>query len=407
MSKLKMCNVDECAQYCLNLFENLPKSGKPTENEWTVLSCVLQYDSNIDKLDVVSLGTGSKCIGASKMSPSGDILNDSHAEVIARRGFLLYVYDNIDKTLQNKNSIFIRECNRFMLKDNIHFIFFSSQLPCGDASIFPKSEEEQYGDILQNNKRKADNDESEIEEKRSTLSDIHRTGAKCLPQNEQDGRGCGVQYHLLGQVRTKPGRGDRTLSVSCSDKMAKWIHMGLQGRLLDLFLVEPIFITRFIFGSGVPYSEESLNRALLKRDPKQSVIAKFVPEFVQTSVIFPHVKSEKTVRPAAGSIIWTKARDGLSEVAVQGRRQGVTKKKAISLSCSLSISKYNMYRKFQDILCKDEHLRESIASNIDIPYNTMKEKATRYDKNWQFVKSIFFKTWTIKPDIWDFRVNVI
>ncbi|XP_013190222.2 tRNA-specific adenosine deaminase 1 [Amyelois transitella] len=407
MSNLKVDNVDEFGRCCSSLFEKLPKTGKPTETEWTVLSCVLQYDSISNDIEVVSLGTGSKCIGASKMSPTGDLLNDSHAEVIARRAFLLYLYDNIEKSIDNVDSIFAKECSRFKLKDNIKFAFYSSQLPCGDASIFPKNADENYGDILEKNKRKAEDNICQTDSKRSRFLDIHRTGAKCLPQNDQDCRKSGVEYHLIGQVRTKPGRGDRTLSVSCSDKIAKWIHLGIQGRLLDMLLVEPIFMSKFIFGSGVPYSEESLIRALLKRDPDQIIMPKFLPDFFQTSVVFPHVKSETKVRPAAGSIIWTKANNGLSEVAIQGRKQGVTKKKVKSSSSSLCISKYNLYKKFQSILHKDEGMQQIFGSNIlDVQYNTMKAKATTYEENWQYLKNNFFKSWTVKPNIWNFKVNV-
>lgn len=58
------------------------------------------------------------------------------------------------------------------------------------------------------------------------MVDIHRTGAKCLLG--EDRKLPGVLYHQVGAVRTKPGRGDPTLSVSCSDKMSRWLVCGLQ-----------------------------------------------------------------------------------------------------------------------------------------------------------------------------------
>lgn len=59
--------------------------------------------------------------------------------------------------------------------------------------------------------------------------DVYRTGAKCVSSDSrQDLRTKGVDYHTVGAVRTKPGRGDPTLSVSCSDKMARWNSVGMQ-----------------------------------------------------------------------------------------------------------------------------------------------------------------------------------
>lgn len=306
MSNLSNSIIEKIVQSCFDLYNELPKNGKPVEKEWTVLSCIIEYNKCMKSLKVASLGTGSKCIGASKMSPTGVILNDSHAEVFARRGFLLYLYQNIDKALKHEPSIFRNENGQLKLFDGIEFIFYSSQLPCGDASII-RGGEEDYGDVLKLEKRKADDETCDIEaKKQKTDNGVHRTGAKCLPHCEQDPKDPEIVDQLLGQVRTKPGKGDKTLSVSCSDKIAKWIHLGIQGSLLDM-LCEPIHIKHFIFGGGVPYSEESLNRAFLNRAGCSTMKLDVVPEFYQTSLVFPHVSSDDNVRPAPGSIIWSRA----------------------------------------------------------------------------------------------------
>ncbi|CAB3238973.1 unnamed protein product [Arctia plantaginis] len=401
--------VDKVVQNCFDLYNKLPKTGKPVEKEWTVISCFLKYDRSTNDVEVVSLGTGSKCIGASKMSSSGDVLNDSHAEVIARRAFLLYLYENIYKANKGETSIFVKELEQWKLNDNLEFIFYTSQLPCGDASIIPKNgEEEFYGDILTQLKHKADDDLNESEIKRRKLNDIHRTGAKCLTHCEQDSREPGSNYHLLGQVRTKPGRGDRTLSVSCSDKIAKWIHLGVQGSLIDIFCGS-IFIKYFIFGAGVPYSQESLNRALLNRNMEVTIQLGVVPEFYQTSLVFPNIRDIEHIRAAPGSIVWVKSGNQLLEVAVLGKKLGVTKKRANLPSSSLCISKYNIYRTFLNIVKSDPDLKRVLCDqeNVDsIPYNLMKSKSTRYRDRWRALKCNFFKTWTVKPDMWDFCVNL-
>ncbi len=92
----------------LKQYEALPKNGKPQPNEHTVLAgfvvtheelgmrqqqhtgtlsvpcpdtSTLQPDIGQASMHVVSIGTGTKCLGFSKRSTSGEVLNDSHAEV--------------------------------------------------------------------------------------------------------------------------------------------------------------------------------------------------------------------------------------------------------------------------------------------------------------------------------------
>ena len=64
------------------------------------------------------------------------------------------------------------------------------------------------------------------QQSKGKTSDIHRTGAKCVPGSLQDSHDVGSGYHNVGVLRSKPGRGDPTLSMSCSDKMMKWSVVG-------------------------------------------------------------------------------------------------------------------------------------------------------------------------------------
>jgi len=76
---------------------------------------------------------------------------------------------------------------------------------------------------------------------------------------------CGRENrNLLGILRTKPSRGDCPISysMSCSDKIASWNVLGLQGALLSQF-VEPLYLKYIIIGDLVNF--EACQRALIYR----------------------------------------------------------------------------------------------------------------------------------------------
>lgn len=193
---------DKIVNLVLECFQSLPKTGKPNFDEWTVLSAIVT-EINSD-FEVVALGTGSKCIGKNSLSKTGDILNDSHAEVIARRGFLKYLYGEIERGVQSE--IFERKNGMYHLKCDVKFHFFTTHVPCGDAAIFPKTEQD-FGVVVAGKRRMNCDDASSSKRLKNGDGDIFRTGGKCLEGDaEKDPHSMGNLYHLLGKVRTKPGK---------------------------------------------------------------------------------------------------------------------------------------------------------------------------------------------------------
>ena len=94
--------------------------------------------------------------------------------------------------------------------------------------------------------------------------DTHRTGAKCVQGGHQDLKQPGINYHVTGALRIKPGRGDPTVSMSCSDKMMRWNVLGCQGALVAHLLDKPVYFTSLTIG-GTLYDNIAINRALIDR----------------------------------------------------------------------------------------------------------------------------------------------
>lgn len=184
-------DADRLAKICYQTFESISKTGKPiVDKEWTVLSCIVKYEHATKDLNVVSLGTGTRCIGRSLMSNLGDKLNDSHAEVMCRRGFLLYLYNEIIKCIESSDDTSIFSFNnvkkKFEISTNISFHFVTTFAPCGDASIFNivSSECDEIVEPSDSKRRKLEQPGDDLADEHSQKS-ANFTGAKLIYKNTE------------------------------------------------------------------------------------------------------------------------------------------------------------------------------------------------------------------------------
>jgi hypothetical protein len=150
----------------------------------------------------------------------GVFVLDSHAEIVARRLFLLWLYEEILKVQGNPTgaaarSAFVEICHDGLgssLKHAYRANLFINSAPCGDARAFQ---------VIRSSFGDANN--------RFVPGQLH------IKSHHDPDR------FLQGHDRRIEADANVPLFMSCSDKLAAWNVCGLQGSLLSSF-VRPIYL---------------------------------------------------------------------------------------------------------------------------------------------------------------------
>lgn len=203
--------------------------------KWKVLAgMVMTTDPEMNEIKIVGISTGTKCINGEHISMNGACLNDCHAEILARRCLKDFLYYNLELIALGRKDYSILTLNEktggYRLKQDIKFHLYISTSPCGDARIFSPHEEAISKDPIDRHpNRKA----------RGLLRTKIESGEGTIPVKSGDA----IQTWdgvIQGQ--------QRLLTMSCSDKIAAWNILGIQGALLSHF-VEPVYLESIILGS--------------------------------------------------------------------------------------------------------------------------------------------------------------
>ncbi len=123
-------------------FQQSIKSDRLKSTYKVLAGVVMSSGIAINGSQVICFATGDDCISGGHLSLKGEAINDCHAVVLARRGLVSFLYDQLEKYMtQPEDSVFEPAGNddglplRFKIKDGILFHLYMTSPPCGEACL--------------------------------------------------------------------------------------------------------------------------------------------------------------------------------------------------------------------------------------------------------------------------------
>ena len=388
--------ADQIALKCHRLYDQLCRNALYSQSSADVVAAVILLCNDTGEALIVAMGSGSKCITGHNLSNDGTAVQDCHAEVVARRAFMRFLYSQAKAALHpdeaDQHIFEVPEHGKLLqLKPSIRCLLYLSKPPCGDATQFTRAD---------NGGRQAPSDGGACqpywncmarkERKMGLLRKKLESGEGSVVLSNHTGVQSWAKLKLPGYALSCASIDQRLATMSCSDKILKWNTLGLQGALLST-IMEPVYLSYVVVGDTKLFHHGHIARGICCRLTQVSDTAGQLEVHHPRLLVVSNTPNRETVtdkaRPDIG-LHWTLGMDDPEQLNV-------------STGCLVSgrpalICKRKFLESFHLL-----HQAAGIHLATDVTYCDIKSNAEDYqrkkEKLYKVLEGRGFGKWVKKP----------